>query len=115
MIEVCKVERIIPEEKWTPFMEDEWFILKVAGTMFWFNSCLDIVDSPFIELEGDLRPFGNMLNDGVNGIVEWEDDVSYRFIYFEDGRIPYDREHDIDYKELLLRLLLERGYIEKKQ
>lgn len=109
MVEICKIEKIIPEEEWNPFEEDEWFVIKVAGTLFWFDSCLDIVDSPLIVLDGDLRPFGNMLNSGVNGIVKWDEKTCYKFIYFEDGKIPYDGEWDIDYKELLLGLLVERG------
>ena len=112
MVEVCRVRKHYPDEKWNPFEEDEWFIMKVGGILFWFNSCLDIVESPFIGLEGNLQQLGHLLNTGVNGVIEWDDETSYEVSYFVDGEIPYDRKWDIDYKELLLRILIERGYLE---
>ena len=112
MLEVCRVRKHNKTEEWDPFEEDEWFIMKIAGTLFWFNSCLDIVQSPFIGLKGNIKHFASLLNTGVNGVVEWDDNTSYEISYFVDGEVPYDRRCDIDYKELLLRLLVERGFIE---
>lgn len=111
MLEVCRVRKHIKTEEWDPLEEDEWFIMKIAGTFFWFNSCLDIVQSPF-GLKGNINPFASLLNNGVNGVVEWDENTSYEISYFVDGEVPYDRKWDIDYKELLLKLLVERGFIE---
>ena len=113
MIEVCRVEKWIVDEKGAVDAEyDElYFIAKVAGTLFWFNACLDIIDSPFIGKDWNLRPFGRLINDGVNGTFEATPTEEYDVIYYEDGVMPYNRHEDIDYKELLLKLLVERGYI----
>lgn len=115
MIEVCRVEKWTVNEHGAVDAEyDElYFIVKVAGTLFWFDECLDVIDSPFIGTDYDLRSLGRIINSRANGTFKASPTVEYDIIYYEDGVIPYNRHEDIDYKELLERLLIERGYIMK--
>lgn len=90
--------------------DDLYFIAKTDEYIYWFNMCLDIIDSPIKDRGYNLRPFAKIINSGTNGTFEASPTEEYDIIFYEDGVIPYNRHEDIDYKELLWKLLVQRGY-----
>ena len=113
MIEVCRIEKWTVEdgEAVDDIYDELYFLVKVIGMgmFFWFDACLEIIQSPFIGKDYNLRPFGRIINQGVNGTFEATPTEEYDIIYYEEGVMPYNRSENIDYKELLERLLLEKA------
>ena len=112
MIEVCRIEKwAVRNGQATDSEYDElYFIAHTGHNIYWFDMCLDIIESPLKGKEYNLRPFGRIINSRTNGTFEASPTEEYDVIFYEDGVIPYNRHEDIDYKELLWKLLVQRGY-----
>lgn len=103
MIEVCRIEKWDSED--STIYDEIYFIAKLMGLHFWFDACLDIIPSPFLTEDYDLRPFSGLINQGVNGTYQPTETIRYEIIYYKEGVMPYNQKEDIDYKELLEKIL----------
>ena len=111
-MEVCRIEmwKINNNETTDDIYDELYFIAKTDNGFYWFDACLDIIPSPFIGKDYNLRPFGKIFNSRTNGTFKANTTTEFDIIFNEEGIIPYNKHEDIDYKELLWKLLVQRGY-----